>query len=479
MTILRVFPFFLLFLFSCHRKGQTTNIEQEALNVTDAPFLSGSLSLSNPEKPAHGYLLWLYDHTDFSAVQLSLDAAGKFQFATKKLRRDHIYSFFILAADSVFLAAVDFSSDRAGKNLFRYEGGEKAEIGNLQLVLNQLGQVDTENSLLTGTLDDGFTLLDTGLEIDQFTLPSAIESAACGVELVVSSPQILLNSFYLRASNTGAYNRDREQWSRLYCRLHAKAEKQIVRVNLIATSSWFESAREVDFVSSTYAQAVDWAAADYKLSATSGTLFEASAFVQKDLPTQQIIFLQVNIAAGESYQLPMQVGIGVKTPPFLTSISLTPGTTVAIDYSSSTDPNGLTRPFIYVDNDINLTLQPPQDLEDHDFLADRMGFIDLIFDYFHEENNALVETTIATTDYPEALQTKIELGSSVFATGSWDPSKRTLTLSLVEEAAKTVPHQIILDSRLFLHASSSVEKIRVTVLYRGNRNRAGSVIWFK
>ncbi len=446
-----------------------------------AKDVSGHFFYGTTATPAFGSEVWAFDLTDVTRSVYSLGEDGSFTVALTSYHEDHVYSFH-LVRDFQLIGDVDLSAASAGaQTAFTYQGGYGFDLGDVVVPLDRHGGIDVSAGPLSGAVGGGFSLLNA---VDgtfaKFPLPSYVTTVSVGSQLDVTDASVLLNSFYKRATNGSAYGRDLASWSRVGVLIVTADADTLDRTFADEGGNLLKAARLASSTDSPARDSPLWSATAFELVKQGDRHWRAGAYVGTLPNLQSILVLKVTPKTGPQATVPRAIDVLVAMTPQVVAASTSGNTPTAIDYTSPTAANGLTKPYCQT-GDVTLTLQPPLDQNGASIPATRLNAIDAEFDYFPD---LVGEVGAISPDAAHlgAPYNKAHTGTDLpDITTVWDPALYRLRFELGTTAGGATSQTIKVPATFFPSSvgGTAVGKVRLRLYYRSETDatEGGVVFW--
>jgi hypothetical protein len=437
--------------------------------------VSGQFFLGTAAYPATGLDVWVADHTSGGVLPVPLDDTGSFRVPLEAFSEDHVYTLHVVDHYEL-LHDVDVMAATPGtQTAFRYDGGYGFDLGRIILPLDAQGAVDRNSLATPGRVGGGFSLsADDTVSLADMPLPKLIESAALGSALLVTDPATILYGVYRRGSFPDIYARMLADASALDISI-AGSKYGLTRAAVSDAGAWLASARLVDDKTGV---ASPWAASDFAVPKLDSRKAHAHVLVGASLSAQSIVVLKVLPSDGTPQLLvPRLVGPILGLPPQVTAVGLAGGALTAVDYTSSTVANGLTRPFC-PSGDLTLQLVPPHMRSGVVVPGGELDEVDVALEIYGRAGGVSTLLPVPKTAWGSgwrAARTDAVSGAS----RTWDPAAQTLTHVLTAPAAAA--QTLTIPSALFPasveRAAVASYRLRVTFKSRTRPLQAGTIVW--
>lgn len=449
-------------------------VDPEVRSVTGAFFLGSTAT------PATGYELWLVDQTAGETVRSTLAKDGSFSLPIETFTEDHVYSLH-LVKNHVLIGSVDLSPEAGTQAAFYYGGGFGFSIGEVVVAVDPYGRIQMGASELVGNLGGGFALRqgETGA-FDDFPRPKGVEFASLGSQLVVTDPAIVLHSFYLADANPRLYARDLAALSRLGVVVGLEKEKDWARAYVLDAGAWLRTSRVPPADDVPSASSPFWKASSYNLTKTDEDTYEVSIYTGEAPRTGSIMTFKMQPAKGTQLNLQRALGVVIGQPPAVLGAAADGGVPVAIDYTTTTGPNGLTRPLCQVDA-VTVELAPPKDM-DGDVIVGDFDRIDVEIDYYGLAGGKTTKLKTTGTEFAAPFN-KVHPSTYAGFDTSWTPSKTRLRFALEAADRAAATHTVQVPKALFPAklGKSAVYRARLRLYYRSSTSatEAATILWLE
>lgn len=483
-------------LLSCGSNSGSKNDNDAAPVAEDNTnrLLSGTIFINDTETPAQGYRVFLLDHTDSKTYKHLTNGSGVYEIELSKFRRFHTYSLHVVDDLYRYVSAVTVD----GNELFQYTGGEGNTIDNVIISRNAFGTVDISSSTVDVAEAGGFTGVTGSGSLDDFSPDSVFTKLSIGYNLFVNDTSELLNAFYLSSSNERLYQQALARWSGVWIESELANPEEFTLTGgaLIDGSRQVKGGRVLDDESKPPREQPTWQSRNYNLTTSNNTI-QTSTLPQLVLDPSEVIHMQVNYYEGTdqdsfvAYEYMDQLGTALNMPPLVAEISQGVTTTTAIDYSSSTDENGLDRPFCRGSGDMFLQISPPSAFGTTQPTYEDFTTAEVTLDYYYTSNGSLVKAEIETnpdtepgviSDYPAGF-TGSFTNTLTNASRIWLPHDQTLRFTFTDTGTMA-NHNLEIYGSLFLSTITSlnniaIDRTRLKIIYKGPKHRSGVVMWIE
>jgi len=173
-------------------------------------------------------------------------------------------------------------------------------------------------------------------------------------------------------------------------------------------------------------------------------------FSGENLASSAVLLVRAEIAELPAYVVPALLLTNFSLPPKLVSISMTGTTPEDVDYSSTSESNGLTKAFCIGTDDVVMGFQPPLDENGTSVGVNILPIVDVVFDYYMTSSEGDTEIAVDINDFAQGYGEALEDASLEDITRNWDPSIRTLRFTLGTTAGSETTHVLTVFSQLFL-----------------------------
>jgi hypothetical protein len=323
--------------------------------------LSGRIAWQDEASSNSGAEIWLLDHTLGAVIQRPIRPDGFYRFECGLFAEKSVLSLH-LVKDQRLIADFDFSDVQPGiQGAFSYAGGVGHDLGKAVVPRNLRGEIGFLPQGLSARIGGGFRVNpEIAIDLNEFGESFSPLRMTAASQLIIGSPNSILQSFYLADENMAAYRRDLTTFSRVRFRVSTSETGFIRRVNLLGESSWLRFARVPKGDDSGPASEY-WSDKQLELRQNeNGDLYSIDVFLGFIPKLGDMGFFQVYKSAGSLLSIPRLVDQVVLFPPMVTAFGAGVGAGVStIDYREQSQKNGLTRPFCD-SGDIRFSLQPPR-----------------------------------------------------------------------------------------------------------------------
>jgi hypothetical protein len=451
---------------------------------TSTNYVTGLFQLDEDETPAAGYQIWILNHSERSFVSIDLDEFGAFSRSVRDFQNSSIYTIHLVNKDYVEIGMLDMSAAAEGvQGAITYNGGLGFNMGTVIVNIDSKGVVDEDSTGLDVKVGGGFSVSTSStIDFKSFPFPEYATKIDLESELTVFEPSKLLNSFYLRDTNTESYSLALAENSRIYGFVASTAEDGISSASVFRSGDWLSSARIAPNTYSNPDEGALWSVSSYNFTAPNSSTFEANIYSGRVVKKNTILLVSISPnSESQPFIGPTVLRYSFSMTPKLDAISVTGGTPSEIDYTSSSAENGLTRPFCVTTSDLVFDLDPPEDADGTAVTHTVLDTIQIDYVYYYLKSSKLTAVSPDASDYGGDFGEDYSDTSLADITRNWDVSEQSATFTLGTTAGASSPRQVTAWGDLLLDTADgkTVDKIELRIYFKHSADlqRSGIVVW--
>ena len=462
--------------------GQPAKLVEEApiVEPTELTALMGVIYVDDTEHPAANYIVRLLDHTSLYSEEQILGSDGQFSFPLSKFIARNIYSLELLTNNRIRVGDFDFLPDvTGGQGGFSYStDGSGADIGATTIVTDGFGLVNVQETTLTGTLDGGFSVAEGKYSGTDLLLPTGIASAFLGSTLHPSSTNQMLESFCRNGTYPRKYHQTLDEISRIAVGVRGKGVAKMMGVRIANGPSWIENVQKISADSGLPEL---WSISNFEVPMVN-TYF-AEAYVEPGRVVEEGSSLTIEIQTKESPPIYLHRTLAniIVMPPIIESITINSALERTIDYEDSTAENGLSRPFTWSSDQVQLTIHMPKTSSGRILHADVLSKLTLELSFYSVDSAGnLVVELIKGADYPQAFSRSGLVGSEDNIKRYWDPSGSLMKYVISDAHTKSLNRlNLRIDSGILLLGTKKIVRVKAVIRMAGDLDETSTFFWLK
>ena len=462
-------------LASCGKSGNDSGSSGgDSASTSKGDINSGQLTITGKfvkdtdQSPLEGHWLWILNHTDQFVKSYDLDDEGSTEISIDEFDADSSYSFHLLTSDYQLVTSLDFDPLTDGKQAgVNFSGGLGFDMGTVEIQTDKIGQIDFQNVTGDANLGGAFEVNES-VSLASFPTGELLSSATLSSQLVPSNAQEVLNGFYLASTFPQAYIEALSANSKLFAQIQTSSSENNFHIATYRAGSWLLGSRISSSDEAHINDASLWSSNQFTWSQTTSSLYEAHIFPGKALRPGSIIVANIKPLDSDDeaeFIFPFSTSDTLRSIPKVSSISLDGSSQSTINYSS-TQENGLSRPFCNQGSDIELTLDNPKDFYDNTLSGSAFDNIVANFTFYKMDEGIDVKTNPVASDFPAPYQQNSSFNLGSYA-ASWRVDLSSLSLTIPNANLEQTSHELSIPNELLLSnaAGESVSKVKIQLIY--------------
>ncbi len=434
--------------------------------------LTANVFENSADVPAAGYAAVL-QHEQSGRVQFAtVDPLGLLDMDLKWLAKGQSYSIHLLDANFNWLSPIYFE----GASIFRWNGDDGFELGELLVTRDIFGLVDPARSNLAAEFTSSITPI-SGADSVLGEASANIFGATVnfGGELLSFQPAGSLYGQYLRESYPKAHSAEHLERSRVFLHVESGSVKS---ASLHMAGRWTGAARWAVNADASRTGSTLWKMRNgYALEIAGDEGLSASVFPGIRVGAQAVALLSLATEA-DSAVIARRIKNQVSIPPLLYAIGQN-ATPSVINYANAAAENGLTRPFCRTVGDVFMDFEWPVNMAGIALSARDVPFIAIDFRYYTKGASGVVtRSAVSVSDFPAGYQQDITEVITGVGTLKWQPGSNRATYDIVDQSGSraelTIPAELLLST--VASSGLSVDRIELRITFYGAGVRAGNLV---
>lgn len=423
--------------------------------------------------PKAGIFVAAVDLTEGKRKLVVSSETGAWVFQKSDFIENHEYSFHLFDADQVSLAIVDFSSSDGLQGALLYNGGYGMDVGTIDLILDKLGQIDLVSLRTTpplASLGGGFSVVQgKSGKINEIEFPEFMDSSQSGFghSLICTLAADVLNGFYLKATNSQAYQSALNKYSGFFLHFVPSEGKELKQLWAAIPSNWMLLARKKSDMFESPLNAIPWDTTKRYIAAESGKVFGDFS-----LPRYPCYGCTIDMYVSEisdPLNRTLTQGISDRVIMIPKLISASKGSSYSIDYTSNTLTNGLNRPFVLGANTSPLSLIFERPLIENSEVPTGARKIFVKIKY----SNLGAAVTPAASDFSSPYNQDYTNGGT-----KWSVEKKTFEIDFIDDAT-VLTDTLTIPDEVLLRSYTGIDTVTIQVVYETKSTKSGTLLVFE